>query len=383
MENTAEQSVIKSLLKECLTDVLDIKSVSGEEKDLADFIEKWIADLNNFDCKRFGNCLVAKTDVKKLQKRFILAGHIDTVPISTKTNNFPSFIDDNNNVWCRGSVDMKAGIAVMLTLMKLVDKNIDLLKSNITFVFYDNEEVEAKKNGLGIIVSQYPDLLQADAAILLEPTDNYIEGGCNGTLRFDISIKGKTSHSARPYKGDNAIHKLNGIIQILNEWNKSNPHLITVDDLEYLESLNAVKIEGGIATNMIPDLVKVHINYRFAPNKTVDQAKEYLLNVFDSLHLLDNSSDYQIEWIDESSGARPGLNNPTIKGFVEFATSITQKQVKAKYGWTDVARFYSLNIPALNFSPGDPNLCHADNEHVNLDDIVCNLKVFAKYFIND
>lgn len=383
--------VIRSILKKIennevdkiLVQILDVKSVSGNERDLADMIYQYLSTFPHLSIERNGNNIIAKTNFSR-DKRFILAGHIDTVPISIVTNNFPSTVVEElkesgleKDVFIkgRGSVDMKGGVAVMLKLASLSNNP----KHDITFVFYDNEEVEADKNGLGKIVRQKKDsLIGQDAnkivgAILLEPTDNFIEGGCNGTLRFDVIVKGKTAHSARPYKGDNAIHKMSNVLDILNKYNQKQ-HFREVDGLKYLESLNAVKINGGIATNMIPDLVTIHINYRFAPDKGVQEAKDFITNLFKG---------YDIIMVDESSGARPGLNNFEMQQFINTCIETTQKDVKAKLGWTDVARFYSLDIPALNFGPGDPNLCHHDDEKISISDLHQNLECFVKFFIDE
>jgi succinyl-diaminopimelate desuccinylase len=363
------------MAQKILKQIVDIQSVSGSEEQLASWIENYIGNFKYLDCTRYGNCIVAKTNFGR-EKRVALAGHIDTVPISHKTNNFPSKVE-GDYLWGRGTVDMKAGDAVMLKLMEKVQKP----KYDITYIFYDNEEVAASKNGLGILAREHFSEIEADAAVLLEPTDNYVELGCNGTLRFDLVVTGKTAHSARPFFGENAIHKVEKVLQVLNKWNEGELKIVTIDQMKYIESLNAVKISGGIATNMIADEVKIHTNFRFAPSRKASEAKEYVRSLFEGIEEVNH-----IDFTDESEGALPGLNCTLISEFIEVVKSSELEMpqgepiMRAKLGWTDVARFTSLGIPALNFAPGDPNLCHADDEKVKLEQVDQCLAVFEKFF---
>jgi succinyl-diaminopimelate desuccinylase len=244
----------------------------------------------------------------------------------------------------RGTVDMKAGVAVMLKLaVELVNPNVD-----ISWVFYDNEEVASDLNGLGRLVRNRPDLIQGDFAVLCEPTSALIEGGCNGTIRVEVSASGIKAHSARPWMGENAIHKLAPILQKLDSF---EPETLNVDGLEYRESLNAVLVQAGIATNVIPDQATLTVNYRFAPSRSGEEAEALMREFF---------AGYEVKVTDLAVGARPGLNTPAAQAFMATLGG----EVKPKYGWTDVARFSALGIPAVNYGPGDPSLAHADNENV-------------------
>jgi succinyl-diaminopimelate desuccinylase len=224
---------------------------------------------------------------------------------------------------------------------------------DVTFVFYDHEEVEAAKSGLGRLVRDQADWLRADFGILLEPTDGTVEGGCNGTSRFEVTIRGTAAHSARAWMGHNAIH---GAAEVLARLRDYQPQTITVDGLEYRESLNAVKINGGTAGNVIPDACVVEINYRFAPDKSPDAAEAHVRAVLDG---------FDVVRTDAAAGARPGLNAPAAASFVAAVGA----DPKPKYGWTDVARLSELGIPAVNFGPGDALLAHSDDEHVAAADI--------------
>lgn len=317
----------------------DVPSVSKDEGELADAIEAALTPLTHLQVVRDGNTIVARTELGRAE-RVILAGHIDTVPI-TDPPNVPSQ-RIGGRLLGRGSTDMKGGVAVQLALAaSLLEPSRD-----ITYVFYDCEEIEDQFNGLGRLARTQPGLLTADFAVLLEPTDGGIEGGCKGTLRVDVTAKGISAHSARPWNGHNAIHEAGAILGRLSAY---QPATVNVDGLDYHEALNAVGIAGGIAGNVIPDKCVVTVNYRFAPNKSAAEAFEHVQQVF---------SGYVIELTDAADGARPGLDKPAAQAFV----AALGLPVIAKEGWTDVARLSALGVPAVNFGPGDPNLAHTDDE---------------------
>lgn len=327
----------------------NIESVSLNEAALADAIEAELAKLDHLEVVRDGNSLVARTNLGR-DERIVLAGHIDTVPLTSEPANLP-VKRVNGKLRGRGTTDMKGGVAVQLKLAHdLVAPNRDL-----TFVFYEGEEIEDQYNGLGRIARTRPDLLEGAAfAVLLEPTNGGIEGGCKGTLRVHVRTKGLAAHSARPWKGDNAIHKAADILNRLREY---EPQTVNVDGLDYHEGLNAVNISGGIAGNVIPDACTVTVNYRFAPDKSADEAFAYVTAFFDG---------FDLECDDLAGGARPGLDRPAAKAFVEAL----DLPVVAKEGWTDVARFSAVGVPAVNFGPGDPNVAHMDDEWCPEDQIV-------------
>ncbi|RYI24204.1 succinyl-diaminopimelate desuccinylase [Dermacoccus sp. 147Ba] len=327
----------------------NIESVSLNEAALADAIETELAKLDHLEVVRDGNSLVARTNLGR-DERIVLAGHIDTVPLTSEPANLP-VKRVNGKLWGRGTTDMKGGVAIQLKLAHdLVAPNRD-----ITFVFYEGEEIEDQYNGLGRIARTRPDLLEGAAfAVLLEPTNGGIEGGCKGTLRVHVRTKGLAAHSARPWKGDNAIHKAADILNRLREY---EPQTVNVDGLDYHEGLNAVNISGGIAGNVIPDACTVTVNYRFAPDKSADEALAYVTAFFDG---------FDLECDDLAGGARPGLDRPAAKAFVEAL----DLPVVAKEGWTDVARFSAVGVPAVNFGPGDPNVAHMDDEWCPEDQIV-------------
>ncbi|KQY77157.1 succinyl-diaminopimelate desuccinylase [Microbacterium sp. Root1433D1] len=325
--------------------ICDIPSVSGEEKSLADAIEAAVTPLEHLDVFRHGNTIVARTDRGRAQ-RVAIAGHIDTVPINANLPTRDIEIDGVPYLWGRGTVDMKAGTAVQLKLAaELTDPAID-----ITWMWYDNEEIEASKNGLGLLAAVRPDLFEADFAILGEPSNGEVEGGCNGTLRALVRTSGVRAHSARAWIGENAIHRAAPILTRLAEYRAKE---VLVEGLLYRESLSAVRIAGGVAGNVIPDACEVEVNYRFAPSKSAADAEAHLRGVL---------AGFDIEITDAAEGARPGLDAEIAKQFVAAVGA----EPRPKYGWTDVARFSALGIPAVNYGPGDPHLAHHDEERVPL-----------------
>lgn len=325
--------------------VCDIESVSGNESALADAIEAALRSAGHLEVIRDADAVVARTNLGRAQ-RVIVAGHIDTVPVN---NNLPTRRDGDELVG-RGTVDMKAGVAVALKLaVELTNPRHD-----ITWIFYDHEEVASELNGLGRIARTQPELLEADFAILGEPSNGTVEGGCNGTLRVIVSTTGKRAHSARAWMGDNAIHKLAGALTALGAY---QPASVEVDGLVYREGLSAVGVSGGVAGNVIPDAAALVVNYRFAPDKNVEQALAHIRSVF---------AGYEVAVDDSAPGARPGLTSAIAQEFVAAVGAAPA----AKFGWTDVARFSEFGIPAVNFGPGDPALAHTDDERVPVAQIV-------------
>lgn len=321
--------------------ICDVESVSGNEKALADAIETALRKYSHLEVIRDGDAIIARTNLGRTN-RVVIAGHIDTVPVA---NNLPTkFIEGNSVLVGRGTVDMKAGVAVQLKLAATATQPTN----DVTWIFYDHEEVESSLNGLGRIARNRPELLESSFAVLCEPTSAQVEGGCNGTMRVDLKFRGVKAHSARPWMGKNAIH---GSAEVLNILVNYEPAIIEVDGLEYRESLNAVLITGGVATNVIPDEAVITINFRFAPSRSIEQAEAHLRELFNG---------FELNVTDSSAGARPGLNQPAAQAFLE-ATGL---EARPKYGWTDVARFSELGIPAVNFGPGDPSKAHADDEAV-------------------
>ncbi len=324
--------------------LVNIESVSRNEKVLADAIEQALADLAHLEVTRIGNSLVARTDLGH-SDRVVIAGHIDTVPLN---RNLPAR-NDGTLLHGLGTCDMKGGVAVALRLAHtLPDPNRD-----ITFVFYEAEEIDDVYNGLGIVAQQRPDLVRADFAILMEPSDAVVEAGCQGTLRVEVTVRGERAHSARAWRGSNAIHGAGEVLRRLGEYQPRTP---VIDGLEYHEGLNAVLVSGGVATNVIPDECVVTVNYRFAPDRSEAEALVFVREFFDG---------FEVEVTDSAPGALPGLHVPAAQAFVDAVGGT----VNPKFGWTDVARFTGLGVPAVNYGPGDPMLAHKQEENVPIEQL--------------
>ena len=370
-------------LNELMEQIMGAYSVSDDEGPLTDAVEVFLKKQPHLTVRRHGDTLVASTDFGR-ERRVILAGHLDTVPV---IDNFPpkwlqpgdpliredvaAGHEHERVIWGRGATDMKGSDAVMLYLAAtLTDAKYDL-----TYVFYDHEEVAAEKNGLRKVVESHPDWITGDFAIIGEPTDCGIEGGCNGTMRFDVITHGVAAHSARAWMGKNAIH---AAAEILNRLNAHENRAIEVDGLTYQEGLNATLISGGKGTNVIPDECRVHVNYRFAPDKSLAEAKALMIGA-DAGAKLGNGEHqatggvfegFGIEMKDESPSARPGLNSPLAQSLVSLVKERTGRDPLAKLGWTDVARFAILGIPAVNLGAGSPLLAHKQDEQLPETDLL-------------
>lgn len=324
--------------------LVDIPSVSGTEEPLADLIEAALRTLPHLEVLRSGNSVLARTHLGR-PTRVLLAGHIDTVPIA---DNVPSRLDGDNLHGC-GTTDMKSGDAMLLQIAATLTEPA----RDLTFVFYDCEEVEHERNGLTRIERDLPDWLDADLAILGEPTNGAVEAGCQGTAAFEVRLHGKRAHSARSWKGINAIHAAATVLARLNGYPGRD---VDIDGCCYREGLNAVRISGGVAGNVIPDECVVGVNFRFAPDRDADNAIGFVKDFF---------AGFDVTVLDIATGARPGLSAPAAAEFVKAAGGTAV----AKYGWTDVARFASRGIPAVNYGPGDPSLAHTREEHVSMTQI--------------
>jgi succinyl-diaminopimelate desuccinylase len=323
--------------------ICDVESVSGNEARLADLVEEAVRAVPHLVVRRYGDTVVARTELGR-PTRVAIAGHLDTVPVNA---NLPTrFVEEDGEsvLVGRGTVDMKAGVAVQLKLAAEIAEPV----ADVTWIWYDHEEVGEDLNGLNRLLHEHPEELRADFAILGEPTVAGIEGGCNGNLRAEIRTTGKRAHSARGWVGVNAIHLAAPILDRLAAY---EPRSVEVDGLVYREGLNAVTIRGGIAGNVIPDECVVQVNHRFAPSRSPEEAVQHVRDVFEG---------FEVTVVDLAAGARPGLDVPVARAFVEAVGA----EPRPKYGWTDVARFSGLGIPAVNYGPGDPLLAHADDERV-------------------
>jgi succinyl-diaminopimelate desuccinylase len=335
--------------------LVDIESVSGNEQDITDQVEAALRTAPHLSVERVGNVVRARSHSTGQRARVILAGHLDTVPVD---DNLPARVE-GDLMWGCGTSDMKSGTALALHLAVTVAEP----RFDVIYLFYDCEEIEAARNGLNRISQSHPDWLAADFAVLLEPTYGLVEAGCQGTMRVTVRVDGVRAHSARSWHGVNAIHRAGDVLDRLRGY---QPRRVTIDGCEYREGLNAVDIRGGVAGNVVPDLCEIGVNFRFAPDRSQEQALAHLREVF---------AGFAVALNDSAPGALPGL---TAEPAQAFLTAVGGEPV-GKLGWTDVARFAALGVPALNFGPGDPNLAHARDERVELSKITAAADVLRRW----
>ena len=339
--------------------LVDIFSVSGEEAAIAAVVQVALEkQAPHLEVVRNGDAVLARTNLGR-PSRVIFAGLLDTVPLNENLPVRREGSGADEVLHGLGTVDMKGGDAVFLHLASTVLEP----RHDVTFIFYDNEEVEATRNGLGRIERELPAWLQGDLAIVGEPSNAVIEAGCQGTMRIELRCTGKRAHTARAWMGENAIHALADSMRLLAAY---EPRIVDIDGLTYREGLQAIKISGGVAGNVVPDEAVLTINHRFAPDRSPEQAEKHLCEVFDG---------YELSVVDLSPGALPGLNAPAAAELVQAAGG----QAAAKLGWTDVARFAALGMPAVNFGPGDPTLAHTRQENVGAAEIRQVAKVLSDF----
>lgn len=330
--------------------LVDIPSVSRDEAIIAEGVAQALTEqTTGFQVVRYGNAVLARTE-RGLPRRVILAGHLDTVPIAGNVPGRLASDDAGAQVLAGcGSVDMKSGDAVFLHLAATVTEP----QYDLTLIFYDCEEIAAEFNGLGRLEREMPHWLDGDVAILGEPTDGWVEAGCQGTIRLRLSVTGTRAHTARAWLGDNAIHRLAPVLRRLADYRARE---VDIDGCRYREGLSAVRVAGGVAGNVVPDAAELDVNLRFAPDRSIPQAIAHVQEVFAGLPV-------ELECVDAAAGALPGLGAPAAAQLVA-AVQAHGSGVRAKYGWTDVARFSARGVPAVNFGPGDPNRAHTVAEAV-------------------
>jgi succinyl-diaminopimelate desuccinylase len=335
-----------------------VPSVSGEERALADLVEARLRErAGTLDITRIGNNVVARTR-RGVSTRILLGGHLDTVP--PNDNATPRVAGDQ--LHGLGSADMKGGLAVLLVLAESLARSDGA--RDVTLVFYEGEEVADEHNGLRRLFAERPDLVAADVAVLLEPTGGWIEAGCQGTIHVRVTFKGARAHSARPWMGVNAVHRA---APTLARVAVHEAPTVTVDGLDYRESLQVVRVQAGIANNVVPDRCEIVVNRRYAPACSPDDAVAQTLALFVDAD--------EAEVVSASPAAAPNLTHPLVAELVAAGSL----DVRPKLGWTDVARFTQHGIAAVNFGPGDPELAHTADERVDRADLDYCLRVLSKF----
>jgi succinyl-diaminopimelate desuccinylase len=330
---------------ELTASLVAIPSVSFDEALITDHIESLLSAAPWLKVERLGNNLVARTDLG-LPTRVVLAGHTDTVP--PNQNEVPRIED--GVLWGIGSCDMKSGLAAILHLALTVPEPA----VDVTYVFYACEEVTTGDNGLEMLFDVRPDLVEGDAALLAEPTAAQVEAGCQGILQMDAITTGRRAHTARGWLGVNALHRMAPLLDVITAYEGRR---VEIDGCQFREGLQAVRMNAGVADNVVPDRAVMRVNHRFAPDRTYEEAAEHLREVL--------SEADELKVVEFAVAAPPGLDHPLLQALLaEAGGSYT-----GKLGWTDVARFAARGIPAVNFGPGDPVVAHTQEEHVSRADI--------------
>ena len=351
MRNELPKVVAMTDLLQKTAQLVDIASVSRDEKKLADFVERRLRDLALFETVRIEDNVVARTHLGR-DSRVALAGHLDTV---APNNNAGADIQGDLLYGC-GSADMKGGLAIMLDLAEhMVDP-----KHDVSLIFYTCEEIAREFSGLHAIGASNSDLLSADVAVLLEPTNALIEAGCQGVLRARVVLGGERAHSARPWMGINAIQRLDALLGRMANFDERAP---VIDGCTYRETLQAVYVEGGVGGNVIPDRATLTLSHRFAPDRGVDEAFQRLVAFLEPV--LDRTLGDDVELIDAAPGAPPSLDHALLQSLVRASG----KAPVAKIAWTDVAFFFEHGVPAANFGPGDPLVAHSTGEYVRREEL--------------
>lgn len=332
-----------------LQQLIDIPSESRHEQVIADAVHDALRGCDHLVLDRIGHNIVARTQLGRAE-RVVIGGHVDTVPENRNMPSSRAIVDGQDRVMGLGACDMKGGVAVLLQLAATLREPT----RDVTWVLYEAEEIDARFNGLRLLAEQRPELLESSFAVLMEPSNAVVEAGCQGTMRVEVRTTGVRSHSARSWMGHNAIHDAVDVLARLRDY---EPRQVEIDGLTYREGLNAVRIRGGVAGNVIPDLCEIEVNYRFAPSRSTEDAERHVRDVF---------AGFEVDVIDVAAGARPGLDASLAQEFVAAVGA----EARPKYGWTDVARFSAMSVPAVNYGPGDPHLAHHDQERVPLAQIV-------------
>ena len=327
-------------LEETLVWLCSIPSPIGEEKALCDAVTERLARLPlAAPIRRYGDSIVVPYTREGGRPHVALVGHLDTV----RTENGPARLE-GDRVFGAGASDMKSGLAVMIVLAETIGRRATC---DLTFVFYAREEGPFAENELGPVLAQDPELRSVDLAVCLEPSDNRLHLGCCGALHATVTFQGKTAHSARPWEGDNAIVKAAPLLARLAAL---TPEEHVIDGHVYRTVTTATLANGGRGRNVVPDAFTLNLNHRFAPDTSIEQAKAAVVALV--------GEGARVEFTDESPAAMPSASHPLVQALIASGV----RSVEPKQAWTDVARFSTLGIPAVNFGPGENAQAHQKNE---------------------
>jgi succinyl-diaminopimelate desuccinylase len=325
--------------------LIDIRSESRHEDDILRSIRARLAGAPDLTVADDTNGVVVALPTRRRPLPLVLlAGHVDTVPVAGAR--LPGSRDGDAIVG-RGAADMKGAIAVMLALAEAGPIG-DV--ADVGYVFFGREELPITESALLPAFDQIPMLREAALAIVMEPTANELEVGCNGNLTATVTVRGRAAHSARPWLGDNAIH---AAIDALGGVSALPIRDVDVDGLIFREVMSVTQIEGGVAANVVPDRVVASVNFRYAPTRRPEQAEERLREL-----VTDDRAEVTV--LGNGPPGRVCLDNPLVTRL----RAAGHLDVQPKQAWTPVAEFGMVGIDAVNLGPGDPRYAHTDDEQV-------------------
>jgi succinyl-diaminopimelate desuccinylase len=346
-------------LAETLLWLCQIPSPIGEERDLCDAVRDRLSRAPLAGAiRRYGDSIVVPVTRGTGGPKIALAGHLDTV---RTVHDGPPRID-GDMLYAAGASDMKSGLALMIDL---VEHDLPICQGvDLTLVFYAREEGPYLENELGPVLDADPELRSVDVAVCLEPSDNKLSLGASGAIHATVIFEGRTAHSARPWQGENAIHKAG---PFLTELAALAPREAVIDGLVYRTVTSATLASGGRGRNVIPDRFELNLNHRFSPDRTLDEAKADIEAMI--------AGRARIEWTDLSPSAPPFANHPLVAALRESGVVA----VEPKQAWTDVARFATLGVPAVNFGPGINAQAHQRNEHTSIGNLAVGREILVAW----
>jgi succinyl-diaminopimelate desuccinylase len=331
--------------------LVDIASESRDEAAILAHIRSRLAAIPDLTLAEDRDAVLAALPVRRSDVPLVLlAGHVDTVPLAGAAH--PGRREAGAIVG-RGAADMKGALAVMLAL---AEDGVTGSAADVGYLFFGREEIPITGSALLPALERTPVLRGAALAIVLEPTANELEVGCNGNLSARVTVRGRAAHSARPWLGDNAIHKA---IEALGPLADLPIRDVDVDGLVFREVVSVTTIEGGVAGNVVPDHVEARVNFRYAPTVRPEQAEARLRELLGHDRI-------ELEIIGNGPPGPVCLDNPLVSALRRAG----RLAVRPKQAWTPVAEFGMVGVDAVNLGPGDPRYAHTDDERVAVDALV-------------
>jgi succinyl-diaminopimelate desuccinylase len=337
-------------------ELVDVPSESRDEAALAAHVLGVLADGGLAVRDAGDTCVVAECGAGE-GPLVVLAGHFDTVPTQ---GNRPGR-RDAEAVHGLGATDMKAALAVMVeTGLLLRDAG-----KRVALCFFGREELGIAESALTPLLERDALLRSADLALVMEPTDNALQGGCLGNVNATWTFTGRSGHSARPWLADNAVtHAAAGISAL----HAVPVDRVTFDGLEFAEVASVTKVAGGIAENVIPDEVRCHVNYRYAPGRSAADAEA-------RIHALCDHPQSSLAIHSNAPSGAVAVGEPLVQELIAAG----RLPVAPKQAWTPVAEFALAGVPAVNFGPGDPAYAHRRDELVRVDALLRSARTLERF----